>query len=164
MTIVPSPSLARPPIDRLPAHDPPNALDEFLHQRVRGWGSAPVRLPAVFTFGLWVLIAFDIGLGGWLLAVHSGTALCSGLVCTVVTLGGHPTFTLVLAGVAVGVLLAAMPLTRGYTEAGGPLLVVVTAAGLFGVCAVSGVVAVLVPVALSVGVALGVFVVVIGRL
>ncbi len=83
---------------------------------------------------------------------------------TIVTLGGHPTLTLVLAGICVAALVAAMPLTRGLTRSGGPPLILVAIAVLAGVAAIAGVFAVLVAVALCLAVALGVLFVVIDRL
>jgi hypothetical protein len=144
--------------------DPPNVLEVFLDERVRGWGTVPARLSPVETGALWILFALNTALGVWLLAVRAGTAACGGPVCTVITLGDHPTLALVLAGTCVGATVVATPLTRGLTRAGGVPLALVAVAGLTGVAAVAGVVAVVVAVALGLALAFGLLFVVIDRL
>ncbi len=151
------------PLDRLP-NDQQNVLAEFLDERVRPWGTAPVRLSVVESGALWTLFACNVALGAWLLAVQAGAAASSGLLSTVVTLGGHPTLTLILAGVCVAALIVAVPLTRGLTRSGGPPLILVAVGGLCGVTAVAGAAAVLVAVALCLVVTLGVLFVVVDRL
>jgi hypothetical protein len=153
--------LSLPPLDR---RDSPNVLEAFLNDRVRGWGTVPARLSLGETCALWILFALNAALGAWLLAVRSGTAVCGGPVCTVITLGDHPTLSLVLAGVCVGGTVVATPLTRGLTRAGGARLGLVAVAGLAGVSAVAGVVAVIVAIALGLGLAFGLVFVVIDRL
>jgi hypothetical protein len=153
--------LSLPPLDR---RDSPNVLEAFLNDRVRGWGTVPARLSLGETCALWILFALNAALGAWLLAVRSGTAVCGGPVCTVITLGDHPTLPLVLAGVCVGGTVVATPLTRGLTRAGGARLGLVAVAGLAGVSAVAGVVAVIVAIALGLGLAFGLVFVVIDRL
>lgn len=144
--------------------DPPNVLEVFLDERVRGWGTVAARLSLVETGALWILFALNTALGAWLLAVRAGTAACGGPVCTVITLGDHPTLALVLAGTCVGVTVVATPLTRGLTRAGGARLGFIAAAGLSGVIAVAGVVAVVVAVALGLALAFGLLLFVIDRL
>jgi hypothetical protein len=153
--------LALPPLDR---DDPPNVLEAFLAERVRGWGTVAARLSPVETCALWIVFALNTALGAWLLAVRAGTAACGGGVCTVITLGDHPTLALVLAGICVGATVVATPLTRGLTRASGARLGLIAVAGLTGVAAVAGVVAVVVAVALGLALAFGLLFVVIDRL
>src|SRR5689334_21523898 len=154
-------ALARPPLDR---DDPPNVLDGFLDERVRGWGTVSTRLSPVETGALWILFALNAAFGAWLLAVRAGTAKCGGPVCTVITLGDHPPLALVLAGICVGATVVAAPLTRGLTRAGGARLGLVGVAGLSGVIAVAGVVAVVAAVALGLALAFGLLLFVVDRL
>jgi hypothetical protein len=153
--------LALPPLDR---DDPPNVLETFLAERARGWGTVRARLSAVETCALWILFALNAALGAWLLAVRAGTAACGGPVCTVVTLGDHPTVALVFASICIGATVVATPMTRGLTRAGGAPLALVAVAGLTGVAAVAGVVAVVVAIALGLALASGLLFVVIDRL
>ena len=142
--------------------DPPNVLEEFLDERVRGWGSVPARLSPIETGVLWILFALNAAFGAGLLAVPDiGSA---GLVGTIITLGGRPTLALVLASICVGAIVVATPLTRGLTRADGVRLALVAVAGLSGVVALAGVLAVVVAVALGLGLALGLLFVVVDRL
>jgi hypothetical protein len=152
---------ALPALDR---DDPSNVLDEFLSERVRGWGTVPARLSPVETGALWILFALNAAFGAWLLAVQASTAACGGPVCTVITLGDHATLALVLTGVCVGATVVATPLTRGLTRAGGTRLGVIAVAGFSGVVAVAGVVAVVVAVALGLALTFGLLLFVIDRL
>jgi len=152
-------SLAPLALDR---DDPPNVLEEFLQERVRGWGSVPARLSPVETAALWTLFALNAAFGACLLAVPDiGSANLLGMI---ITLGGRPTLALVLAGSCVGATIVVTPLTRGLTRAGGARLALLAVAVLTGVAAVAGVVAVVVVVALGLAVALGLLFVVIDRL
>jgi hypothetical protein len=141
--------------------EPPNILIDFLNEHARSWGTAPARLSALETGVLWLLFALNVALGARLV---SSPATVSGLVGTVVTLGGHPTLTVVLAGTCVGALLVAMPLTRGLTRSGGRPLVLIAFGGLCGVTALAGVIAVLAAVGLGVAIALSILFVVVDRL
>jgi hypothetical protein len=153
-----------PPIDRLPSDGAPrNVLRTFLEKRVRPWGAEAIDLPVAVTAALWVLLALDLALEGWLLAVLGGVLPCTGLVCTVATLSDHRLLTLALAGSCAGALVVVMPLTRGFSRAGGPQLAVVVFAGVCGVIALAGIVAVLVGATLCLAVALGVLFVVLDR-
>jgi hypothetical protein len=153
--------LALPPLDH---DDPPNVLEAFLAERVRGWGAVPARLSLGETCALWILFALNTALGAWLLAVRAGTAACGGPACSVITLGDHPTLALVLAGICVGSTVVATPLTRGLTRASGAPLVLLAVAGLAGVVAVAGLVAVVVAIALGLALTFGLLFVVIDRL
>ena len=152
-------SLAPLVLDR---DDPPNVLEEFLEERVRGWGSVPARLSPIGTGALWVLFALNAAFGAWLLAVPDVES--AGLVGTVITLGGRPTLVLVLAGTCAGVIVVATPLTRGLTRAGGVQLALVAVAGLSGVLALAGVLAVVFAIALGLSLAFGLIFVVVDRL
>jgi hypothetical protein len=152
---------ALPALDR---DDPPDVLEGFLDERVRSWGTVPARLSIFETGALWILFALNAALGAWLLALQAGTAACGGPVCTVITLGDHPTIALVFAGICLGVTVVATPLTRGLTRAGGAQLGLIAVAGLSGVIAVAGVVAVVAAVALGIALTFGLLLFVIDRL
>ena len=144
--------------------DPPNVVEEFLSERVRGWGSVAARLSSIESGALWILFALNAAFGAWLLAVQAGTVACSGPVCTVITLGDHPTLALTFAAICVGATVVATPLTRGLTRAGGARLGLIAVAGLSGVIAVAGVVAVVAAVALGLALTFGLLLFVIDRL
>ena len=99
------PRMLRPALDRVPSqpiavHDDTgrdqNVLATF-DSRVRPWGRVPVPLTPASTSALWIIFALNLAYGGWLLAVRSGLAPCSGLLCTIATLGDHPVPALVLS-------------------------------------------------------------------
>ncbi len=161
----PPQSLALPPLDRLRPDEPsPDVLAAFVEKRARAWGGVPVPLSVGVTAALWVLFVLNLALTGWLLVVGVGAAACSGFVCTVATLGGHALLTIILTGACAGALAVTAALTRGLTEASGPQLAVVVAAGLCGVVALAGVVALLVGAALGLALAVGVLFMIAERL
>jgi hypothetical protein len=104
-------SLELPPIERLPPGPSgagggegvpgPNILGTFVESRSRPWGAEPVRLPLAVTGLLWITLAGNVAFSAWLIAVRAGLAPCSGLPCSVATLGDHPGWLLVLSGLAV---------------------------------------------------------------
>jgi hypothetical protein len=152
-------------IDRFPsAGTEPDVLSSFLEERARPWGGVPVSLSAAVTCVLWTLLALNIVFGGWLVAVRSGIALCSGFACTVLTLGDHLPLTLVLSGVCAVGLVGSLWMTHGFSRAAGPHLAVLVVAALSGVVALSGAVALLVGAALCLGVAFAVLLFVVDRL
>lgn len=154
-----------PRIDRFPSDGPnANVLTAFVEERTRPWGGVPVSLSAAVTCVLWALLALNIVLGGWLLAVRFGAALCSGLACTFLTLDDHLPLTLVLSGVCTAGLVGSLWMTRGFSRAAGPQLAVLVVAALSGVVALSGAVALLVGAALCLVLAFGVLLFVIDRL
>ena len=83
--------LARPPIDRVPsAAGSPDALTTFVHERARSWGGVPVALSPWVTAALWAEAALVTVFTGFLLAVRTGVTPCSGIACSVATLGDRP--------------------------------------------------------------------------
>ena len=111
--------------------------------RSRSWGRHKIALPVPLTCAFWLSAAEAGAVGGWAAAaVLTHRAACSGLVCTIVTLGDRPRLIVVLAAICVVSLLVLAPLTRGLTEAGGPELALMVAAAASGVVSVVGVVAV----------------------
>lgn len=160
MTIAPrDPWTAHGP-DRSPSSTPldgplPPSLDP-LGELLPGWGVAAPLSPEA-TLGLWALCMLDLAFGGWLLLVRFGSAPCSGLLCTVVTLGDQPVLTLLLAeggAVTLGVLL---PVRGGLSRVHGPRTGLLVVAAVCGAIALSGAAVLLLGVAL-------VFLVVVGAL
>ena len=139
------PSLFRPPITRLPtpgATAPGGDAVRHLVVRSRSRGRHKSALPVPLTCAFWLSAAGAGAVGGWATAVLTQRAACSGLVCTIVTLGDRPRLLVVLAAICVVALLGLAPLTRGLTEAGGPELALMVTAAASGVVSVLGVVAV----------------------
>ena len=158
------PTTLLPSLARAPRPAEPNVLATFVRERARGWGAVAAPLSDGVTAALCGMTALTLLLGGWLAAVRVGAVACSGLVCTVVTLGDHAQLTLVLALTCAGVLGVAMTVTDGLARANGPQLVLVVGAALCGVVALAGVIAVLLFTALCLAVACGLLVVVADRL
>ena len=148
-------TLQSPPIGSLPGTPStpvdrsrdPVALGAFV-RRTRPWGRHQGELSVAVTCALWALLVGAGAVGGWLVAVRTGAAPCSGPVCSLATLG-RPTLLLTLAAVCVGTLLVLVPFTRGLTKAGAPEIAAMVekehpqiAAVLAGIGSLLGVVAV----------------------
>jgi hypothetical protein len=140
------PSMTLPPIDLLPRHPhppPPEALRHFIDQGTRPWSGEPLALPSALTCVLWIVLVADSAVGIWLIAVRSGAAPCSGLPCSIATLGGHPDLLLTLCTVAVVSLGALAVTTGGLSRAGAAPLAMMIVSGAAGVVVLLGVVALL---------------------
>ena len=141
------PSLFRPPIARLPRPDqtaPDRDELRDLLLRSRAWERQAEPLPRSMTCALWVTVAGAGGVGS--LARHGAHwhGACSGVVCTIATLGDRPRLLLVLAAFCVTALLGLAPFTRGLTRAGGLQLALMVVAAVSGVVSLLGVAAVVV--------------------
>ena len=68
----------------------PNVLADLLRNGVRPWWSVADRLSTAVTVAFWGLAFLNGVFAGSLAAVQAGVVACSGPVCTVATLGGHP--------------------------------------------------------------------------
>jgi hypothetical protein len=150
-------SMALPPIDRLP-RDPqsltsyslrPQAVRQFVEERTRRWSAEPVPVPLALTCFLWTVVVADVLVGGWLVAVRTGVAPCSGLLCSVATLGDHPHLLLALCATAVATLTVSAVTTHGLSRAGAAPLACLVVGGVVGVVPLLGVVAILVLSALG---------------
>jgi hypothetical protein len=134
------------PIDHLPGssrrHSEPDALGAFT-ARTKRWGRVQVPLSPPVTCALWVLLVTTGALSGWLIAVLAGGAACSGVVCSVATLG-NPDLLLILAGSCATTLLGAAAVTSCLTRAGAPELAAIIVAAIAGTVSLLGIVAVLV--------------------
>jgi hypothetical protein len=141
------PSLELPPITQLTvsgAHPPQSgALPDFV-ARTHSWERHAVRLPIAVTCTFWLVVLLSGGVGAWLIAVLTDNAPCSGLVCTIATVGNHPRLLLVLATFCVTTLLGLALVTHGLTHAGGPELALMVVAAAAGAGSLLGVVAVVV--------------------
>ena len=100
-----------------------------------------VRLPVGATCALWAVATASGGVGAWQLMVLHGRAACSGALCTIATLGGHPQLLVTLAAFCVATLLGFAPCTRGLTRADPLLLGPITVAAVAGAASLLGVVA-----------------------
>ena len=101
-------------------------------------------LSAEVVTGLWLLCLLDLCFGAWLLAVTHDAAACSGLPCTVATLGDHPMWTLGLADGCAALLVVLIPVNRGPTRVGGLRLAALVVAAIGGMIALVGAAALLV--------------------
>jgi hypothetical protein len=141
------PSLLLPPIDHLgvPVARIPSSgvLSEFV-ATTRSWDRHAVQLPLLATCAFWLTALLAGGVGGWLVAVLTDNAPCSGLVCTIATVGNHPRLLLGMAAFCVVTLLGLAVVTRGLTRAGGPELALMIVAAVSGAGSLIGVVALVV--------------------
>jgi hypothetical protein len=95
-------------------------------------------LSAGIVTGLWLLCLLDLCFGAWLLAVTHGAAACSGLPCTVATLGDHPMWALGLADGCAALLVVLIPVNSGRAHVGGLRLAAILAAAIGGMIALVG--------------------------
>jgi hypothetical protein len=141
------PSLFRPPITDLTipgvAGPQPGALPELV-SRSRSWERHAVELPVPVTCTFWLTALLSGAVGGWIIAVLTGNAPCSGPVCTIATVGNHSHLLLGLAAFCVVTLLGLAFFTRGLSRAGGPELALMIAAGVSGAGSLLGIVALVV--------------------
>lgn len=144
--------------------DPPNVLAEFLRNEARPLSTVPVRLSGWVASSLWTLVVANGAAVSWLLAVHVGSASCSGPVCTVVTLGDRPLLQLLLSVCCVAVLIVAAPVTGGLSSTNGPQMAVIVAGAACGMTALAGLAVVAAVAALCLAVPFTAFVVVVDRL
>lgn len=157
------PRMALPPIDRLPGAGRSDVLADFVRERTRSWGGVPVPLSGRVAGALWSILGVSLLFGAWLLAVAAGLVPCSGVACSVATLGGDPVLPLLLVGTCAGALAVSVPVTRGLSRANGPQLALLVGGALSGAVAISGVLAVLVVVASGAFLVLGVIVHIVDR-
>jgi hypothetical protein len=174
MSVEHPPRIALPPITYLPPpgaqprspgiRAEPNVVRVLAATGVRSWASEPVALSPETTTVAWVVLAVNLALVGWLIAVRSGALACSGLPCTVATLGGHAAWQLALAACCVAALAGCVPITRGLSRANAAQLGLITAGVLGGVVAVVGFVVLAIAVVSAVVAAGFVFVLLVDRL
>lgn len=152
-------SLILPRIEAVPGI----ALQDFVTRRSRRWGGVPAEVPGTVTVGLFAVLVASLGVGGWLVAVLTSGAPCSGVPCAVAA-WGQPEFHLVLAAVAVLCLGGVTLLSRGLTELSPAGLVVALFGAVVGLVAVSGVLALLVLAALALMIAVEILAAFVDRL
>lgn len=122
------------------------------------------QLPADVATGLWVLCLLDLTYGTWLLAVTHDAAGCSGLPCSVATLGDHPMGALALSQAGAALLVVLLPITRGPTAMGGLRTAAIAVAALGGAIGLAGVAALIIGAALVLVVAVAILICVIDNL
>jgi hypothetical protein len=123
---------------------------------------ATPRLSAGVVTGLWVLALLDLTFGAWLLAVAHDAASCTGLPCTVATLGDQPSWALVLSQISAVLLVALLPANQA--AVGGVRLAGIAIAGIGGVVALAGIALLVAVVALGLVTAAAILVYVIDNL
>jgi hypothetical protein len=101
--------------------------------------ASPVNLSSRAVAALWALLAADLTLAGWLLAVRSGAAPGCGPLLDIATLGDHPVLTLTLSELSAAALAVALPMTRGPSRTAGPRLALITGGAVLGAIAVAGI-------------------------
>jgi hypothetical protein len=122
--------------------DPPprideHALDDLLRQHTP-WTLVPVSIPPVVTVAAWSLLICDAAVTAWLAGVQGGSLGCTGRLCAVATLSGHPLLTLSLtAGSLVSLIILAC-LTRAFTLGTAPVLGALAVSSVVAAAAVAG--------------------------
>jgi hypothetical protein len=134
-----------PHVELLPLDErvSPDALSGFVAAS-RPWSRQPVALARRTTATLWAVTAIGASVCIGLLAVIRQPTACRGLPCSAATFGGHPVFTLAVAGAGTASLLTLGAFTHGLTRMGAlHLSLAIPAAGVT-VVSVAGAVVVLV--------------------
>lgn len=134
-----------------------NVVGEYVANSVSWWRASAESLDGSTTAGLQGVLALNVPLLAWVVAVLNGTVECSSWACSIATFGDRPWLLLGLAGGCVAGLTASAVVTRGLTRAGALPLGVMGMSGLAGVIAPLGVIAVAVIVVVVVGCALALF-------
>jgi len=106
--------------------DPPplidgHALGDLLRQHT-SWAMVPASIPPVVTLVVWSLLICDAAVTAWLAGVQGGSLGCTGRLCEVATLSGHPLLTLSLAAGSLGSLIVVACRTRAFTIGTAPVL------------------------------------------
>ena len=106
--------------------DPPplidgHALGDLLRQHT-SWTMIPASIPPVVTLVVWSLLICDAAVTAWLAGVQGGSLKCTGRLCEVATLSGHPLLTLSLAAGSLVSLIILACLTRAFTVGTAPVL------------------------------------------
>jgi hypothetical protein len=147
----------RPHLDQLPPssirHDHISyrgtAVADYLTVS-RRWELQRVGLSTRLSVAVWLVFLTTLGVVGWLISVARAPTTCTGRLCRLATLGGHPTLTLVLAGISVGLFFAMALVTRGLTRAGSVELTLILVAAATGFVACMGAVLVVLLIALAI--------------
>jgi len=117
-----------------------HALGDLLDQH-RPWSRVPAAVPPACTLVAWSLTFCDAAVTAWLAAVNCGSFGCSGGLCDVATLSGHPVLTLVLSAGSLLSLIVLACVTRAFTIGTAPVLFTLAASSLVAAIAVAGAVA-----------------------
>jgi hypothetical protein len=117
-----------------------HALGDLLDQH-RPWSRVPAVVPPVCALVAWSLTFCDAAVTAWLAAVQCGSFGCTGRLCEVTTLSGHPVLTLALSAGSLLSLIVLSCVTRAFTIGTAPALFTLAASSLVAAIAVAGAVA-----------------------
>ena len=122
--------------------DPPplidgHALGDLLRQHT-SWAKVPASIPPVVTLVAWSLLICDVAVTAWLTGVQRGSLECTGRLCEVATLSGHPLLTLSLAAGSLGSLIILAWVTRAFMIGTAPVLAALGVSALVATAAVAG--------------------------
>jgi hypothetical protein len=124
--------------------DPPpidgRALGDLLEQHTP-WAAVPAHIPREVTLAAWSLLICDAAVTAWLAGVLHGVLGCSGRLCEVATLSGHPLLTLSLAAPSLVSLIGLACFTRAFQIGTAPALAILAVSALVAAAAVAGAVA-----------------------
>lgn len=116
------------------------ALGDLLEQHT-SWSEVPASIPPVVRLASWYLLTCDAAVTAWLARVNCGSLRCTGTLCAVATLSGHPLLTLSLSAGSLLALVILAFLTRAFTIGTAPVLAALGASLLVATVAVVGAVA-----------------------
>lgn len=145
---------SRTPIDEqwLAAVSDPDELATFVNS-ARPWEHEPIPLPRRVTAALWCIAGVNVLVGCWATAVLSEFWPCSGLACSLTTLGNRPGLLLTLTSICFLTTAGTAPLTRGLTRANGWQLGVLAPTAIVGIGCLLGPLLILMVVVIAVAVA-----------
>ena len=98
-----------------------HALGDLLGQHT-SWAAVPASISPIVTLVAWSLLICDAAVTAWLTGVNRGSLGCTGRLCEVATLSGHPLLTLSLAAGSLVSLIILVCLTRAFTIGTAPAL------------------------------------------
>jgi hypothetical protein len=119
----------------------------------RPWDREPVALPARVTAALWAVAGANVLVGCWAAALLTRFWSCSGLVCSVTTLGNRPGLLLALSTICVLTTVGLALATGGLARANGWQLAVLVLMAVVGLGCLLGPLLVLTVAAVAVGLA-----------
>ena len=148
------PISSRTPIDErwFAAVSEPDELATFVSS-ARTWDRVPISLPARVTAALWAVAGANLLVGCWAAALLTRFWSCSGLVCSVTTLGNRPGLLLALSTICVLTTVGMALPTGGLARANGWQLAVLVLTAVVGVGCLLGPLLVLTVAAVAVGLA-----------
>jgi hypothetical protein len=112
-------------------------LSDFI-QRSKPWSQERVATPGGLRLALFALIPLQTFWAIWLATIVTGATSCRGPICTVATLDHHAAALLACGVFCITVLVALIPMTRGFSKCNGREVIGLASAAAAGGTALLG--------------------------